>query len=128
MYEVVVTGVFAAAHQLRLPDGSLEPLHGHNWHVRATYAGSGLDEMGVLVDFTRLRPALQAVLGELNDTFLNELPAFEEINPSAENVAGLIAERLTRADVGGHPSAQLAEVEVEEEPGCFARVKPHRPA
>lgn len=118
MYEVSVTGTFCAAHQLRLPDGSLEPLHGHNWAVRVGWAGAALDGMGVLVDFTVVRPRLHAVLAELHDRHLNELPSFAERNPSAEHVARHIAERLA-AD----PQARehLAWVEVEEEPGCFAR-------
>lgn len=120
-YEVVIGGTFSAAHQLRLPDGTLEPLHGHNWAVRAAFAGPALDAMGVLADFTVLRPRLQAVLATLHDRFLNELPAFATCNPSAEHVARYIGERL--ADAGG-PAAPLACVEVEEEPGCFARYRP----
>jgi 6-pyruvoyltetrahydropterin/6-carboxytetrahydropterin synthase len=123
MFEVVVETWFAAAHQLRLPDGSLEPLHGHNWQVRVTYAGRGLNGMGVLVDFGPLRQALQEVIAPLHDQHLNELPAFAERNPSAEYVAVHIAERLAAAlpDVPGP-----ACVEVEEEPGCFARYYPAR--
>ena len=35
-FEITTTRTFAAAHQLRLYDGSLEPLHGHNWRVQVT--------------------------------------------------------------------------------------------
>lgn len=121
MYEVILTGTFAAAHQLRLLNGELEPLHGHNWHVRVVFAGPALDKMCVLVDFTVVRPQFLAVLAEMNDTFLNELPAFAERNPSAENVAVHIAEQIRSI---GEPAAKLAAVEVEEEPGCFASYRP----
>lgn len=121
MYEVILTGSFAAAHQLRLLDESLEPLHGHNWHVRVVFAGPELDTMGVLVDFTVVRPKFLAVLAKLNDTFLNELPTFAERNPSAENVALHIAEEIQAI---GEPAAKLMAVEVEEEPGCFASYRP----
>ncbi|MBI5864592.1 MAG: 6-carboxytetrahydropterin synthase, partial [Planctomycetes bacterium] len=52
---------------------------------------------------------------------LNENPAFQRQNPSAENVAALIAERL-----GDEPGATLWCIEVEEAPGCTARFLPHR--
>src|SRR4051812_27370017 len=35
-FEITTTRTFSAAHQLRLPDGSIEPLHGHNWRVKVT--------------------------------------------------------------------------------------------
>jgi 6-pyruvoyltetrahydropterin/6-carboxytetrahydropterin synthase len=119
MFEITVSGWFAAAHRLRLLDGTLEPLHGHNWNVRVTFAGPTLDHMGVLLDFTRAKPQLDAVLAEMHDRNLNDLAAFRERNPSAENVAVLIAERLTDT-----ARATPACVEVEETPGCFARYRP----
>lgn len=121
MFEITVSGWFAAAHQLRFPDGSYEPLHGHNWHVRATFSGPALDELGVLLDFTVVKPRLDAVLRELHDRHLNDLPAFAEINPSAENVARCIAAKI--ANLAVHP-VRLAAVEVEEAPGCVARYLP----
>lgn len=121
MYEVEITGWFAAAHQLRLRDGELEPLHGHNWRVSATFAGPKLNDIGVLADFTELQPRLNAILAEFHDRLLNDLPAFADLNPSAENVARVIAERLS---VGLDEGVRLACVAVEESPGCTAR---HRP-
>src|SRR5262245_20722053 len=123
MFEVTVSGWFAAAHQLRLLDGTLEPLHGHNWKVQVTFAGPKLDRMGVLIDFTRLRPQLDEILAAMHDRNLNDVPAFRDKNPSAENVAVLIAERLTTGTTGP-PIC----VEVEETPGCFARYRPDRQA
>lgn len=122
MFEVSVSGWFAAAHQLRFPDGTLEPLHGHNWTVRVTCAGDALDGMGVLVDFTKLKPAVDRVLGEMHDRFLNELPAFAARPPSAENVAVHIFEALAALIPAG---ARVARVEVEEAPGCTACYRPH---
>ncbi|MBK8913624.1 MAG: 6-carboxytetrahydropterin synthase [Phycisphaerales bacterium] len=121
MFEVTVGGWFAAAHQLKFDDGSVEPLHGHNWIVRVTIRGARVGPSGMLVDFTRLRPQLDAVLREMHDRNLNELPAFADRNPSAEFVAVHIAESLSAAAWGG---ARLACVEVEEAPGCVARYLP----
>lgn len=118
VFEVSVCGGFAAAHQLPLPDGSLEPLHGHSWHVQVTFRGPRLDERGLLLDFVTLRRRLEALLAELHERNLNDLPVFADCAPSAERVAALLAARL--ADAGGS-AARLACVEVEEAPGCLAR-------
>lgn len=124
MYEVEVSGWFAAAHQLRLLNGNMEPLHGHNWQVRVGFAGSALDGMSVLADFTVIKPALDAILARWHDRLLNELEDFAGINPSAEVVARRIAEKL--AGVAG--GVRLAYVAVEEAPGCVARYRPDPPA
>lgn len=121
MFEVTVEDWFAAAHQLRLADGRLEPLHGHNWRVRVNYAGPKLDAIDVLLDFTKLKPLLKSVLAPWHDRNLNELNDFIERNPSAEMVAVRIAERLTRDPASG---PLLHWVEVEEAPGCVARYSP----
>jgi 6-pyruvoyltetrahydropterin/6-carboxytetrahydropterin synthase len=123
MFEVSISGWFAAAHQLRLPDGSREPLHGHNWRVVATFEGRELDETGMLVDFTLVKPRLDGLLAGLHDRNLNDLSAFEQRDPSAEQVAIHIAEKMGEALP---ERVALACVEVEEAPGCVARYRPGR--
>jgi 6-pyruvoyltetrahydropterin/6-carboxytetrahydropterin synthase len=120
MFEVCVEGWFSAAHRLRLA-GVLEPLHGHNWRIRVTFAGESLDASGLLLDFTKLHRELDAVLRGLHDRNLNELPALAECNPSAENVALLIGRELAGLARDG---VRLRCVEVEEAPGCTARWLP----
>lgn len=119
MFEASVSSWFAAAHQLRLYDGTLEPLHGHNWHVTATYRAERLDAMGVAVDFVAVRRQLDELLRLFHDRNLNDLPAFERVNPSAESVAAHIAAELAKS-VPGDNGATLAAVTVEEAPGCRA--------
>ena len=87
-FEITTTRSFAAAHQLRLYDGSLEPLHGHNWRVKVTVASERLDAIGVVMDFHELERLVDAILAPMHNRHLNEVPPFEaELNPSAENVA-----------------------------------------
>lgn len=121
LFEVSVDGWFAAAHQLRLPSGELEPLHGHNWRVRVTFSGARLDTMGVLVDFTQVQPQLRELLASFHDRHLNDLPDFRELQPSAECVARLIAREIA-ADLPA--TVRVSCVEVEEAPGCVARYLP----
>jgi 6-pyruvoyltetrahydropterin/6-carboxytetrahydropterin synthase len=86
-FEITTTRVFSAAHQLKLYDGSLEPLHGHNWRVKVTVSSAGLDSIGVVMDFHELERMLDAILAPLHNAHLNDTPQFASLNPSAENVA-----------------------------------------
>lgn len=96
-------------------DGQLEPLHGHNWRVTVTVGRDQLDEVGFVVDFHDLERQLDAVIGRLNNTHLNDAPEMSRLNPSAENVCVAIAGHLKIA-----PPARLVSVEVTEAPGCVA--------
>ena len=93
-FDITATREFAAAHQLKLYDGSLEPLHGHNWKVLVTVRSEGLDEIGVVMDFHELERLLDAIIQPLHNTHLNDAPALRGMNPSTENVALHIAQSL----------------------------------
>ena len=112
-FQITIRRWFAASHQLRLADGSLEPLHGHNWHVRLTAARAdgGLDEIGTVHDFHDLEKRLEEVLRPLQNAHLNELPPFARLNPTTENLAAQIAARIALP-----PGLRIVEVEVWETP------------
>lgn len=112
-FAITTTRHFAAAHQLRLYDGSLEPLHGHNWRVRVTVAAEQLDAIGVVMDFHELERLVDAIITPWHNRHLNEVSAFAvdagRLNPSAENVALHIARSLALPN-----GVSLTEVEVWE--------------
>ncbi len=94
MYEVKIVTQFAAAHRLENFHGKCESLHGHNWKVEVFMAGNTLDETGLLMDFGVLKARTREVLEEIDHKYLNELPAFQDRNPSSENLARYLFERL----------------------------------
>lgn len=116
-YEVRVQGRFSAVHQLRLADGRLEPIHGHDWRVEVVFRGPRLKPTGVLIDFEEVAARLKDALADLEHGNLNTLPALAGQNPTAERVARLIFYRI-----GQHldPDRPPAAVYVEEAPGCVA--------
>ncbi len=93
-FEITTTRTFTASHQLRMYDGQLEPLHEHLWRVCVTLAASQLDPIGVVMDFSELERLLDEIMAPLSSRSLNTATAFAGRNPSAENVALHIAERL----------------------------------
>jgi 6-pyruvoyltetrahydropterin/6-carboxytetrahydropterin synthase len=94
MYELGVERTFSAAHSLRGYEGCCENLHGHNWRVEAVAAAESLDELGLALDFRVFKRALDEILAELDHRYLNEIPPFDQINPSCENIARHIHEQL----------------------------------
>jgi 6-pyruvoyltetrahydropterin/6-carboxytetrahydropterin synthase len=94
MFELKVTGHFAAAHNLREFGGRCENLHGHNWFVEVVVRANELDRIGLALDFGLLKAHLKAVLEILDHRYLNELPAFQSQNPSSENIARFIFQNL----------------------------------
>ena len=94
-FEITTTRTFSAAHQLRLPGGGIEPVHGHNWRVKVTVSAAKLDALGTVMDFHELERLVDAVLAPMHNRHLNELePFIAELNPSAENVAYYVARTL----------------------------------
>jgi len=114
-FEITTTRSFSAAHQLRLYDGTLEPVHGHNWKVKVTVSAPRLDSIGVVMDFHELERLLDEIITPMHNRHLNELPAFETLNPSAENVAGYLARSLKLPN-----GVKLESVEVWETEGNSA--------
>jgi 6-pyruvoyltetrahydropterin/6-carboxytetrahydropterin synthase len=87
MYEVSKVVWFCAAHQVRFDGGECERLHGHNWRVRVTVRARELDRIGYVIDFAELKRATWLAVERFDHGNLNELPPFDVVNPTAENLA-----------------------------------------
>lgn len=86
---------FSSAHQLRGYRGKCENLHGHNYKIEIYARGKELNNIGLLVDFVELKQAADDLVLYLDHKNLNELDPFVvEQNPSAENVARFVLEKL----------------------------------
>jgi len=112
MYKLNVTDTFSAAHKLPGYEGPCNNLHGHNWKVRICVKCEQLDDLGLAMDFRILKTKLGEVLDGLDHQYLNEFPAFQNINPTSEQIAGYIFEQM-RQKLSSHP-CELTEVEVGE--------------
>lgn len=117
MFAVSVEKHFRASHQLVLEDGSKEPAHNHDWTVTATLSSDKLNNMGVVINFRDLKAMLNEAVAELEDSALETIEYFQRNNPSAENVAEYIYEKLHNELPEG---VKLRNIRVIEEPGCAA--------
>jgi len=93
-YELMIETDFAAAHSLRGYPGDCARLHGHNWRVELYVACDDLDELGLALDYKILKRELKGALADWDHYHLNDIPPFDSINPSSENVARILFERM----------------------------------
>ena len=94
MFEILVEEKFDAAHCLRGYPGNCERLHGHTYKAQVFILSRDLDDLGMAIDFRRIRSVLRDIIGELDHSFINDLPEFSQTNPTAENLARYVYEKM----------------------------------
>lgn len=105
MYTVTKKLEISGAHKLNLPyESKCKNLHGHNWIIFVTCQSETLNENGMVIDFAEIKK----IVGQLDHKNLNEI--FKNINPTAENIARWICEKVPLC----------IKVEVRESEGNFA--------
>ena len=114
MYQVSIEQHFDSAHFLRGYRGKCEALHGHRFRVVVRVKASEVDDVGMAYDFVELKRQLCDILSRFDHTCLNDVPPFDKINPSSENIASTIYNEL-QPKLAGAP-VSLACVEVWESP------------
>ena len=115
-FQIRVTRSFSARHALRLPDGSLEPIHAHGWPVTVVCRADVLDAADCVIDFHDVQRQLDAIFEPWQGRTLNDCEPFRSgVNPSAERVAETIAGALAFEG-----RVTLIAVEIGEADGCVA--------
>jgi 6-pyruvoyltetrahydropterin/6-carboxytetrahydropterin synthase len=123
MFEVSVEQTFAAGHALRNYKGKCENVHGHNYRVMVTIQGEQLDATGLLVDFVDIKRLMGGAIDYLDHRFINDLAPFDEINPSAENIAKYFYDRLN-AGMKAEVPVWISEIRVWETDTSSAVYRP----
>ena len=95
MYEVTIKQSFSAAHMLNEIGGACEKLHGHNFVVEISICSIVLSEEGILIDFRILKQWADEILKEFDHKYLNDISYFKDTNPSSENIARYIYDRIS---------------------------------
>jgi 6-pyruvoyltetrahydropterin/6-carboxytetrahydropterin synthase len=94
MFENTVYSHFSGAHRLRYLRGQCEALHGHNWRIEVSVVSNRLNQEGIVLDFGILKQKVEKVLKTLDHAYLNDLPYFTKKEPSSEQIAKYIFDRL----------------------------------
>jgi len=126
MFEVSAEQTFAAGHALRGYQGKCENVHGHNYRVRVTLEGEELNSIGLLVDFVDMKRAMKRIIEYVDHRFINDLPPFDTVNPTAENMAKWFCDEFQKKLHEGlaEVPARVSEVVVWETEKNIAKYRP----
>ncbi|MGQ0633937.1 MAG: 6-pyruvoyl trahydropterin synthase family protein [Planctomycetaceae bacterium] len=120
MFQISQQIDFCYGHRLLNYDGKCRFLHGHNGRAVVTLQGEGVDDRGMLVDFTEIKRTLQQWIDQeldhrmilcQDDPLVSVLQQHQQPlylirwNPTAENIARLIFERAHEL---GFPVVEVA--------------------
>jgi len=122
MYEISIEQHFDAAHFLRGYRGKCEALHGHRFRVVVKVKSTVVNDIGIAYDFVELKQHLSDILTRFDHTCLNDVPPFDKINPSSENIAAIIYKEL-QSKLAEAP-VSLSSVEVWESPNSGVAYTP----
>lgn len=87
MFVLKIVTDFASAHSLRNYPGDCSRLHGHNWKVEVSIESEVLDATGIAIDFREIKKQTKKVVKRVDHQYLNDISPFNELNPTAENIA-----------------------------------------
>ena len=118
MFDIEIRRTFSAAHQLKGYDGDCRNLHGHNYNVIAVVRTAKLNEIGIALDFKRLKAALDEILDGYDHKNLSELPEYSQVNPTSEVMAMNIYRRLSGLINDGNVKVYSIRNEESASSGC----------
>jgi len=94
-YTLKILADFASAHTLRDYPGDCSRMHGHNWKLEVDVTASALNEHGMGMDFKTIKTATRELAKKLDHRYLNDIPPFDTVNPTAENIAQYFYQNLS---------------------------------
>jgi 6-pyruvoyltetrahydropterin/6-carboxytetrahydropterin synthase len=93
-YTIRTNGEFESAHSIReyveTESGKFidEPIHGHTWKIEAFIASQTVNQRtGFAIDFLDIKKKVDELCEYLDHKLINEVPPFDKINPSTENIS-----------------------------------------
>lgn len=95
MYTLALNRNFSAIHYLIGGDwGEENQPHAHHYKIEVALNGNGLNSNGYLMDIVDLENSLDRLIDSYENRVLNDLPEFEGLNPSIENLSRLAHRKL----------------------------------
>ena len=85
--------------------------------------GAELDSAGLLVDFLEVKKLLHTVVDRLDHQFINELKPFDQLNPSAENLAKYFYDEMS-GGLNRDSRVSLGQIKVWETDTTSATYRP----
>lgn len=95
MYTLTVKDNLIAQHYLTVPGcGPENEWHSHHFTIEVIIESKSLNKWGYVCDITDVKSALASLKDNMADQTLNDLPAFEGLNPSVEHFARIATHHI----------------------------------
>ncbi len=121
VYEISKDFSFSAAHCIRFHPGKCERLHGHNWRIRVQARAAELNHLSMVIDFADLQKIVAELCARFDHRNVNEVPPFDELNTTAENLARFFYQEADLALLALEKGrVRVSKVEVWENEGSLA--------
>ena len=122
MYAVTVRDRFIAQYFLTVPDAGPEgEPHSREYGIELAFEGPELGTYGYLLDIDEAKAVLEAIEERYGDRLINNLPEFEDTNPSVERFAREIASRVIETmDLEGVGTVETLRVTLHEDESAWA--------
>ncbi len=119
MYKAILKSSFRASHAVKMPDGTVEKAHWHDWKLTSCFSRDSLDELGFVIEFGLCQEIINSATTTLANQNINELGIFSPNYPTTELIAKYIFEQIaTRLP---STTIKLDYVELTEQPNCLVR-------
>jgi 6-pyruvoyltetrahydropterin/6-carboxytetrahydropterin synthase len=95
MHRLMLKKNFIAQHYLIGKDFGAENFkHSHHYGLEIEIENNKLDQFNYLIDIVEIRAYIDQIIAYFHDQTLNELPEFEEQNPSIELFSKILWHKL----------------------------------
>lgn len=105
-----------ASHAIRWENG-IGKKHNHTWEIVCEFRGQNEK----FISFFDAEKVVKNILDKFEGAYLNEIPTFETINPTLENITQLLFDKLSK-DIR-KVDGELVQVEVAEKPTHIFRIE-----
>ena len=119
-FELGIDSFFGASHTMR-PDGAR---HTHSFRIQATFVTDEVDDEGMVVGFREVSDLLEREAKRYANAHINDIPPFDVVQPTGENIANVIFRNLAAALAVDLPvGPRLIAITLWENPTSYVKVK-----
>ncbi len=119
-FELGIDSFFGASHSMR-PGGAR---HTHSFRMQATFVTDEVDDEGMVVGFREVSDLLEREAKRYANSHINDVPPFDVIQPTGENIATVVFKNLAASLETELPiGPRLIAVTLWESPTSYVKVK-----
>ncbi len=115
VFDFVLNGFFTAYHQISITGTGMGEMHSHTYRMQIMAAAELVTRNNqILVSYESIHSVVDRICKAYEGKTLNDLPPFKKLQPSTENLVGVIAQQLEKLSSG--KQYKIYEVTLMESP------------